>query len=63
MDEPMRCAHCGDVIGVYEPLIALAEGRARETSLAAEPGAADRGDSHYHRACYEHRRCAGAAGE
>ena len=59
MNEPLRCAHCGDVIGVYEPLIALAEGRARETSLAAEPAAADWTADCYHRACYEHQRCAG----
>jgi hypothetical protein len=30
-----RCRHCGEPIGVYEPLIALVEGRAHETSRAA----------------------------
>jgi hypothetical protein len=49
----MRCSHCGDVIGVYEPLVAVAQGRARETSLAAETlPAANNGDC-YHRACYD----------
>jgi len=31
------CPVCGDVIGVYEPLIALEGGSARRTSLALEP--------------------------
>ena len=31
-----RCAHCADVIGVYEPLILAGDGEIRETSLAAE---------------------------
>jgi hypothetical protein len=39
------------VIGVYEPMILLADGAARETSRAAEPDAATRGDS-YHGSCY-----------
>ncbi|MGO9320578.1 MAG: hypothetical protein ACLQBY_07230 [Solirubrobacteraceae bacterium] len=63
MDEPMRCAHCGDVIGVYEPLIATAEGRARETSLAAEALSASRGTDCYHRACYELHRHTRSFGE
>ncbi len=56
MSEPLRCVHCGDVIGVYEPLIALAGGRARETSLAAEAAPADCTADCYHRACYEDHR-------
>jgi hypothetical protein len=54
--EPLRCVHCGDVIGVYEPLIALAEGRAHETSLAAEASSAHHGTDCYHRACYDAHR-------
>jgi hypothetical protein len=52
----MRCTHCGDVIGVYEPLIAISDGRAYETSLAAgTPGAGHRTDC-FHRTCYDAHR-------
>jgi hypothetical protein len=53
MTEPLRCVRCGDVIGVYEPLVALARGRARETSVVAEAMPADRDADYYHRACYD----------
>ncbi len=49
-----RCHRCGDLIGVYEPMILLVDGRARETSRAAEPDAATQGD-HYHGSCYAQR--------
>ncbi len=51
MSEPRQlCRFCGDVIGVYEPLIVLREGAVSETSRAAEDGLL-RGE-HYHRDCY-----------
>ena len=55
MSDPVRCHHCGDVIGVYEPLVTLADGQPRETSRALDPSAGDSraGGAHYHRACYE----------
>lgn len=56
MIEPPRCAHCGEVIGVYEPLVALARGRARETSVAAEAVSANCDADCFHRACYEDSR-------
>jgi hypothetical protein len=31
------CAHCGDRIGVYEPVIVIAGDTRRTTSLANEP--------------------------
>lgn len=49
----LRCDDCGEVIGVYEPLVRVLDGRARETSRAREPASSDRGGEHYHRACYE----------
>jgi hypothetical protein len=52
MEEPMRCTHCGDVIGVYEPLVALTEGRTLETSLAAGTIRGERNAGCYHRDCY-----------
>lgn len=33
-----RCRHCGDVIGVYEPVVVQTDDGERQTSLAAEPG-------------------------
>lgn len=50
--EPVRCAHCGDVIGVYEPLVARAGDEVRESSRAAEPDVADHGAVLYHRECF-----------
>jgi len=57
-----RCRRCGDVIGVYEPMILLLEGTVRETSRAAEPDADADGDS-YHGACYAQLLQAGGAEE
>ncbi len=50
----VSCAYCGDVIGVYEPMVVVVDGQAQETSQAAVselPTVA--GASYYHRACYE----------
>jgi len=49
----IRCGHCEEPIGVYEPLITLAEGHTRETSRAAEPHVISRGARCYHRSCFE----------
>lgn len=51
----VRCAHCQEVIGVYEPLIVLDAGEPRETSRAAEPMLPLDGAEHYHRTCYLER--------
>ncbi|MGD1050508.1 MAG: hypothetical protein ABR947_05505 [Solirubrobacteraceae bacterium] len=48
----MRCVHCGDVIGVYEPLVAQTGDEVRETSRAAEPDVAEHGARLYHRECF-----------
>jgi hypothetical protein len=50
----LRCNHCGDVIGVYEPLVMLTHHEARETSLAAQPDLPARGE-YFHRACHPQR--------
>jgi len=50
--EAFRCERCGDLIGVYEPLVVCIEGLARTTSRAAEPDLEAMGATHYHRACY-----------
>jgi hypothetical protein len=48
-----RCRHCGDVIGVYEPMIVITDGRARSTSRAAEIEAGGPLEQCYHDACCE----------
>jgi hypothetical protein len=50
--EPILCAHCGDVIGVYESLVVGVDGGARETSIAAESDLPIAGARHYHLDCY-----------
>jgi hypothetical protein len=52
MNAAPRCQRCKDVIGVYEPMIVLSEGRARDTSRAAEAGGASPVGECYHHACY-----------
>lgn len=51
---PVRCHHCGDVIGVYEPLVVMTETGTRETSLAAEPDLTGVPSPVYHCACSDH---------
>ena len=53
MSEALRCDDCGEVIGVYEPLVRLLDGRAYESSRARRARLLGRGGEHYHRACYE----------
>ena len=36
-DERLRCAICGDVIGVYEPMVVLDGSQLRQTSWLNEP--------------------------
>lgn len=52
MDGTLRCHHCGEVIGTYEPMTVLAEGVARRTSRAAERNTEAPVDECYHSACY-----------
>jgi hypothetical protein len=52
----LRCGRCGDVIGVYEPLVHVIDNIAHKTSRAADPQLAA-GDP---RACY-HLACSDLA--
>ncbi len=53
MNRMPTCLHCGDVIGVYEPLVHVGEdGIARTSSYAAEPGLARESGARYHHVCY-----------
>lgn len=51
----MVCDHCSGIIGVYEPVIVVTDGDARETSRAAEPRIAAEAHERYHRSCYLER--------
>lgn len=48
----LRCDACGEVIGVYEPMVVMSEGEARETSRTAEAAIGSLPGQHYHRACF-----------
>jgi hypothetical protein len=50
-----RCQHCGEIIGVYEPLVLVREGAPHTTSIAAEARLFPTVHACYHGACYEHR--------
>jgi hypothetical protein len=55
VDEKLRCAYCGDVIGAYESLVALLDGQARSTSKTAEADTGGPQGECFHRACYTSR--------
>jgi hypothetical protein len=59
-DDPMgpqlRCARCGEVIGVYEPMLFVEDGTVRETSRLREQGRAPGWalvEDCYHENCFE----------
>lgn len=49
------CASCGEVVGVYEPLVLVIGGEIRETSWAAEPKDDALAGVWYHEACHAAR--------
>ena len=48
----LRCRHCQDVIGAYEPLVLENHRGVYETSLAAEPELYGTDRPCFHRVCY-----------
>ena len=54
-DAAPRCTGCGEVIGVYEPLVRVLDGRARITSRAAEHDACRADEACFHAGCYPHQ--------
>jgi hypothetical protein len=48
---PPRCASCGKILGVYEPLVCVIDGVPRQTSRAGAPHLARNADVCYHVAC------------
>lgn len=55
------CDHCAEVIGIYERLVVVMDGEARETSRAAEPAITSMSAERYHFSCYLERARAAAA--
>ena len=53
MPPRVRCRHCDDVIGLYEPMVVEAPHGPRSTSLAAEPKLYGSEEPCFHGACYE----------
>jgi hypothetical protein len=53
--ETLRCEHCGEVIGVYEPLIVRADSEVRETSRAADSQLSPEHGEYYHLDCHQTR--------
>lgn len=51
----LTCDHCGEVIGVYEPIVVIVDGEAYETSRAAGEATVARPGLRYHRDCYVER--------
>lgn len=53
--DPLRCAHCRELIGIYEPMMLLSDGAPARTSRAAlskdEPLAGEA----FHADCYAQR--------
>jgi hypothetical protein len=47
----VRCQTCGDIIGVYEPVVLVEPWGQRQTSLAAEPELRESAPVSHHRAC------------
>lgn len=61
MEGVLHCEHCGEVIGVYEPMVAVEGARERVSSLALEPLPHTPGMRCFHRECFpaaagSHRR-------
>jgi hypothetical protein len=52
---PPRCQLCGEVIGVYEPLVLVRAGTPYTTSIVAEAHLFPTIEACYHGACYEDR--------
>jgi hypothetical protein len=53
-DETPLCERCGDVIGVYEPMIYVVDGSAVRTSRAAmDPTRENGAGPAFHAACYD----------
>jgi hypothetical protein len=48
----LRCARCGDAVGIYEPLVVIDAQGARQSSYAADPRLLRGGAELLHCACH-----------
>ncbi len=53
--DPLRCGHCQEVIGVYEPMIVLSDGVPVRTSRAAAKDDESLVGEHFHLRCFADR--------
>jgi len=51
----LRCHHCRDLIGVYEPFVVVRDGLPVRTSTAAAGGAPPDSERCFHSECFEMR--------
>ena len=63
MTDILRCRHCGEVIGAYEPLVALDGRRPRLGSRLTLPAHEDSAAAYYHRSCFFERHGDSEIGE
>jgi hypothetical protein len=54
-DQELRCRHCGDVIGVYEPMVVISRGVPVRTSAAARKDDATLLGDPFHSQCFAER--------
>jgi hypothetical protein len=52
----LTCRVCGDVVGVYEPVLLLGDSSSRMTSLAREPDVLSQAGLVVHRGCVSRSR-------
>lgn len=52
LERAIHCQHCGEVIGVYEPLIVIVDDEAVQTSRAAARNELAHGGPYYHQPCF-----------
>ena len=63
MYENLRCRHCGEVIGTYEPMVAFRDGHPHVGSrLTLAPGEDGEG-AYFHRSCFVERHGEAELGE
>jgi len=53
--EPLRCVHCQELIGIYEPMVVVADGVPVRTSGAALSGDELLAGEHFHSDCFADR--------
>ncbi|HTZ87831.1 MAG TPA: hypothetical protein VL988_04900 [Solirubrobacteraceae bacterium] len=58
MQGELRCEHCRDVIGVYEPVVTMIDGEPLRTSRAVALGHL-RGAPCFHEGCFKRSRSTG----